>query len=80
MCVASHLANRGLYIVFLQILANFRILPADSSSDEFGRDQKSVEFDPIDGVLAVSGVIAEPKEFSLRFVPRNEKALIQALG
>jgi len=80
MCVASHLANRGLYIVFLQIFANFRILPADSSNDEIGRDQESVEFDPLDGVLEVSGVIAEPKDFSLRFVPRDGKALLRALN
>jgi 3-hydroxyphenylacetate 6-hydroxylase len=79
MCVASHLANRGLYIVFLQIFANFRILPAESTNDEFGTDQKTIEFDPLEGVLSVSGVLAEPKEFSLRFVPRNEKVLIHAL-
>ncbi|TVY92878.1 3-hydroxyphenylacetate 6-hydroxylase [Lachnellula willkommii] len=80
MCIASHLANRGLYIVFLQLIANFRILPADSSSDEFGRDQPSDDSDPMKGVLVVNGIIASPKDYSLRFVPRNEKALLQALN
>jgi hypothetical protein len=80
MCVASHLANRALYLVFLHLFANFKIPPAESRSDEFGEDEKSVDFDPIRGVVEVNGLVAEPRHLKLRFVPRNEKDLVQGLN
>ncbi|CRG92012.1 3-hydroxyphenylacetate 6-hydroxylase [Talaromyces islandicus] len=57
MCVASHLAHKALYLVFLHLIAHFEILP--SSSDE----PWSIA-DPIDGARDGATVSTPPKNDS----------------
>lgn len=71
MCVAAQLTNRALYIVFLQIIANFRILPADAKDDVFGRDEEANEIHLVNGVETVEGLTAEPSIRSVKFVVRD---------
>lgn len=80
MCVASHIANRALYLVFLHLLANFKILPAESVGQEFGADTVTDDTDPVKGVRDINGLAAEPRVHALRFIPRNEERLRKALA
>ncbi|EER28194.1 hypothetical protein D8B26_006870 [Coccidioides posadasii str. Silveira] len=68
MCAGSLLANRELYLVFLRMLNCFRIEPE-------GR----IEWDPIKGNSDPTSLVAIPKKYSVRFVPKKEKLLTEAL-
>lgn len=73
MCVASHVATKALYTVFLHIIAHFQILPAEETMDP-------IVADPIEGLLVRENPIAGPKARSVRFVPRNADATRQTLS
>ncbi|KAI6085468.1 cytochrome P450 [Hypoxylon rubiginosum] len=64
MCVASHVATKALYAVFLHLIAHFQILPAEDTMDP-------IVADPIEGLLTRENPIAGPKARTVRFVPRN---------
>ncbi|KAI0173366.1 cytochrome P450 [Hypoxylon sp. FL1284] len=64
MCVASHVATKALYAVFLHLVAHFQVLPAKDTMDP-------IVADPIEGLLTRENPIAGPKSRTVRFVPRN---------
>lgn len=66
MCVASLLAHRALYTVFLHLVARFQIFPASGTTDE--------EIDPLKGLKGRS-FVATPRGFRARFVPREGQNL-----
>ncbi|KAI1944733.1 hypothetical protein LOZ57_004746 [Ophidiomyces ophidiicola] len=68
MCAGSLLANRELYLVFLRMLNCFRIEP----------DGK-IDWDPVSGNSDPTSLVAIPKKYKVRFVPKKEKILTEAL-
>lgn len=62
MCVASHLAHRALYTVFLHLISRFHILPQQ------GTDFKQI--DPVSG-LRDQSLVAAPAGRLARFIPRD---------
>ncbi|KAI1373212.1 cytochrome P450 [Hypoxylon crocopeplum] len=73
MCVASHVATKALYAVFLHLIAHFQILPAEDTMDP-------IVADPIEGLLTRENPIAGPKARTVRFVPRNADAIRRMLS
>ncbi|OTB11814.1 hypothetical protein K445DRAFT_306763 [Daldinia sp. EC12] len=73
MCVASHVATKALYAVFLHLIAHFQILPAEETMDP-------IVADPIEGLLTRENPIAGPKARTVRFVPRNVDATRRMLS
>ncbi len=73
MCVASHLANKALYTVFLHLIGNFEILPGKE-------DEGSIDIDPLTGIDDVNHQRAAPRWRKLRFVPRDLNRLRSALS
>ncbi|KKK24395.1 hypothetical protein P175DRAFT_0431036 [Aspergillus ochraceoroseus IBT 24754] len=71
MCAGSLLANRELYLVFMRTLNCFRI-EADGAG--------AAEWHPIRGTADPAGLVAMPKKYKVRFVPKSEKVLVKALG
>lgn len=69
MCAGSLLANRELYLVFLRMLNSFRI-EADEKFD----------WDPVRGNSDPTSLVALPKEYKARFVPKDKVALGAALS
>ncbi|KAF7115607.1 hypothetical protein CNMCM5793_002701 [Aspergillus hiratsukae] len=69
MCAGSLLANRELYLVFMRTLNSFYIEPHDD-----------VDWHPINGNSDPASLVAIPKKYKVRFVPKNEQALRQALA
>ncbi|KAH9909728.1 cytochrome P450 [Xylariomycetidae sp. FL2044] len=73
MCVASHVATKALYTVFLHLIAHFRILPAQATTDP-------MEADPIEGLLMRENPIAGPRAREVKFVPRDPDATRRMLS
>lgn len=69
MCAGSLLANRELYLVFMRTLSSFRIEPHDKA-----------ECDPVKGNSDPTSLVAIPKKYKVKFVPRSEKVLGNALN
>lgn len=69
MCAGSLLANRELYLVFMRTLNGFRIEPLSET-----------DWHPVRGNSDPTSLVAIPKKYKVRFVPRDEKALATALG
>lgn len=69
MCAGSLLANRELYLVFMRTLNSFRIDPHDDA-----------EWHPVRGNSDPTSLVAIPKKYKVRFVPRNEEVLRMALA
>ncbi|KAI2817808.1 hypothetical protein CBS63078_10583 [Aspergillus niger] len=69
MCAGSLLANRELYLVFMRTLNGFRIEPLGET-----------DWHPVRGNSDPTSLVAIPKKYKVRFVPRDEKALAKALG
>ncbi|KAL4930026.1 cytochrome P450 [Aspergillus undulatus] len=69
MCAGSLLANRELYLVFLRTLNSFRIEPTG----------EKIEWHPVKGNSDPTSLVAIPKKYKVRFVPKNEEALGKAL-
>lgn len=64
MCVASHVASKALYTVFLHLIAHFQVLPLEDSADPSA-------WDPLQGLLNKENPQAAPAATAVRFVPRN---------
>jgi 3-hydroxyphenylacetate 6-hydroxylase len=69
MCAGSLLANRELYLVFLRMLNCFEIKQADD-----------VDPHPLSGQSDPTALVAMPHRYKTFFVPRNKKALKDALS
>ena len=63
------LAYRELYILFLRMLNSFKI-------EKVG----TIDSHPISGVENIGSLTTQPKEYQVRFVPRNLKVLQEALS
>lgn len=68
MCAGSLLANRELYLVYMRLLNSFRIEKFDE-----------VECDPLRGNSDPTSLVAMPRRYRARFVPRNPEVLAKAL-
>lgn len=68
MCAGSLLAYRELYLTFIRMLSCFEILPVGT-----------VDTDPLTGVSDLTNLVSTPKDFHVKFVPRNEPVLRAAL-
>lgn len=64
MCAGSLLAYRELYLTFIRMLSAFEILPVGK-----------VDTDPLTGVSDLTNLVSTPKEFRVRFRPRDELVL-----
>ncbi|KAF7562302.1 hypothetical protein G7046_g1809 [Stylonectria norvegica] len=73
MCVASHVASKALYTVFLHLIAHFQVLPAE------GMDDPSA-YDPLKGLLNLENPQAGPLATVVRFVPRNAEVTRKMLS
>lgn len=69
MCAGSLLANRELYLVFMRTLNSFRIEPHDD-----------MDWHPVRGNLDPASLVAIPKKYKVRFVPKDAAALKKVLG
>lgn len=72
MCIAAHVATKALYTVFLHLIGNFEISPGLGNEDE-------IDIDPLSGIDNIAHTRASPRWKKLRFLPRNEEKLRQAL-
>ncbi|RMZ84674.1 hypothetical protein DV737_g898, partial [Chaetothyriales sp. CBS 132003] len=73
MCAGSLLANREMYTIYLRLLAAFRI------QDAQGEAGSRLSSDPVHGQDDPTQLVTVPRRMKVRLVPRNEKALAQAL-
>lgn len=69
MCAGSLLANREQYLIWMRLLNAFTIERADD-----------VVTHPVRGVEDPTQLVSVPHRYKVRFVPRHEHALRQALG
>ena len=69
MCAGSLLANRELYLLFLRMLSSFKI-----EGDE------NIDYHPVKGNSDPTSLVAIPKKYLARFVPKNEQALREILA
>ncbi|KAJ5549750.1 hypothetical protein N7535_002309 [Penicillium sp. DV-2018c] len=69
MCAGSLLANRELYLVFMRTLSSFRIEPHDK-----------IDCHPLRGNSDPTSLVAIPRKYKVRFVPKNKRALSKALA
>lgn len=68
MCAGSLLANRELYLTFMRMLNSFEILP-----------DSEVETHPIKGSLDPTSLVTMCRHYKVKFKPRNEEVLREAL-
>ncbi|CRK35304.1 hypothetical protein BN1723_004092 [Verticillium longisporum] len=68
MCAGSLLANRELYLIYMRMINSFKIVKYDD-----------FESDPVKGNADPTSLVALPKRYRAKFVPRNETALRKAL-
>ncbi|KAK6837421.1 hypothetical protein RU639_001524 [Aspergillus parasiticus] len=69
MCAGSLLAYRELYLTFLRMLSAFEI-----------HADKLIETHPLKGVADLTSLVSMPREYKVRFIPRNERILIGELA
>ncbi|KZL67163.1 cytochrome P450 [Colletotrichum tofieldiae] len=69
MCTGSLLANRELYIVYMRLLNSFKIEKYDD-----------VDHHPLSGNADPTSLVAMPKPYRARFVPRDTSTLSEALS
>lgn len=68
MCAGFLLANRELYLIFMRMLNNFRIEKYDD-----------IDCDPTTGNADPTSLVTLPNRYRVKFVPRNEAALRDAI-
>lgn len=68
MCAGSLLAYRELYLTFIRMISAFKILPVGK-----------LDTDPLTGVADLTNLTSMPKDYRVRFMPRDEPALRAAL-
>jgi 3-hydroxyphenylacetate 6-hydroxylase len=71
MCAGYVLGNRELYIVFLRLMASFRILPDK---------EDTVEYDPVRGVFDTTSLVSYPRRFGSYFAARDDQKLKEWLA
>ena len=64
MCIGIQMANRELYVLFLRLINSFKI-----------ETDKPIDTNPISGVANPMATVSIPKDYNVRFVPRNLRAL-----
>ena len=69
MCAGSLLANRELYLLFIRLINCFKI-------DKFD----DVDHHPVTGNSDPTSLVAMPKRYHVKFVPRDEPALRKAIN
>lgn len=69
MCAGSLLANRELYLVFLRLVACFRVEEVDV-----------VDCRPVEGSADPTSLVSMPERYRVRTVPRDEQKLRAALA
>ncbi|RYP70714.1 hypothetical protein DL769_004885 [Monosporascus sp. CRB-8-3] len=69
MCAGSILANKELYLVYMRLINSFRL-------DKF----EDIDYHPVSGNADPRSLVAMPRRYRSLFVPRNERALAEALG
>lgn len=69
MCAGSLLANRELYLIFMRTINSFRIEPYDE-----------IDWHPVHGNADPTSLVAIPKKYKVRFIPRDNKVLEDVLG
>jgi phenylacetate 2-hydroxylase len=68
MCAGAHLANKELFTFFIRLITAFRILPPKNA-------ENAAELDAMDANGCHTALVAQPKPFKCRFVPRNKDLL-----
>lgn len=68
MCAGSLLANRELYLVFMRMINSFEILKFDD-----------VDCHPVTGNSDPRSLVAMPKRYKSKFIPRDLTALEKAM-
>lgn len=68
MCAGSHLGNRELYTMFVRLILSFQILPPSNPADQAATDAWNADSCP-------TALVAVPKDFKCRFLPRDEKKI-----
>lgn len=68
MCAGSLLANRELYLVYMRLINSFRIEKHDD-----------VDHHPVSGNADPTSLVAMPRPYKARFVPRDTDVLSAAL-
>ena len=69
MCAGSLLANRELYLIFMRTINSFKIEPYDE-----------INWHPVHGNSDPTSLVAIPKKYKVRFIPRDNKLLEDVLG
>ncbi|KAF7595730.1 hypothetical protein BBP40_004861 [Aspergillus hancockii] len=69
MCAGSILANRELYLIFMRTINSFKIEP-----------YHEVDWHPVYGNSDPTSLVAIPKKYKVRFIPRDKTVLGNALG
>lgn len=64
MCAGSLLANRELYLLFMRLINSFRIERYDD-----------IDCHPVHGNADPTSLVAMPKRYKARFIPRNDPIL-----
>jgi 3-hydroxyphenylacetate 6-hydroxylase len=68
-CSGISLANRFLYLFFLRLITAFEILP-----------ESLVDVDPVRGIKSADDLVSSPRRYTVRFRPRDQSRLRQALN
>ncbi|RDW60725.1 hypothetical protein BP6252_12108 [Coleophoma cylindrospora] len=68
MCTGTMLANRELYLVFIRLLNSFMVEKVDE-----------VDYHPVSGIADPTSLVTMPERYKVKFVPRDEGALVKAL-
>lgn len=68
MCAGSHLANRELYTAYIRLITAFEILPSSNPAD-------APIIDPIECSRNPTSLTVDPRDFKIRFKPRNTAQL-----
>lgn len=75
MCAGSLLANREMYTIYLRLLSAFEIRDVKALHGD-----ADVETHPVKGVEDPTQLVAVPKRYTVRMVPRDEAGLKKALA
>lgn len=73
MCAGSLLASREMYTIFLRLISAFEIKDAESLGPG------KVDTHPVTGVEDQRHLVSAPRKYKVRFVPRDENVLREAL-
>lgn len=69
MCAGSMLANRELYLLYMRLIAHFKIDPVPAKDGCDGIDV--VDCHPVSGNCDPTSLVAIPRPYKVLFVPRD---------